>query len=97
MNDPLRAYILRQFAKRAVKAHRWDVASKFHASLRRTGAARPSDGVRHAKAVETMGRKEEAEQLHRENAVNFPLDPNIHRQNGLFLLRHQKETQAIQA
>lgn len=66
-------------------------------ALRRTGAARPSDVVRHAHATETAGRKDAAEQLHRTNICLFPLESNVHRQNALFLLRQQKEPEAILA
>jgi Flp pilus assembly protein TadD len=97
MNDVVRAYFLRQLVKRAAQKHRWDDVAKLYDALRQTGAVRPSDAVRHAKAMEVMGRKEAAERLHRDNADLFPLDSNVHRQGGLFLLRHQKESEAVLA
>ena len=97
MNDPVRGYLLRRSAKKAGKNQNWARAALIYEALRRTGAARPSDVVRHAHATEAAGRKDVAEQLHRNNICLFPLEPNVHRQSALFLLRHQKEPEAVLA
>lgn len=97
MNNPVHAYILRRSAKQAGKNQKWAKAASLYEALRRTGAARPSDVVRHAQATEATGRKDAAEQIHRDNVGLFPLEPNVHRQNALFLLRHQKEPEAVLA
>lgn len=87
MLQPVRAYLLRRSARTATKSHQWNVAIARYEALRLTGAARPSDVVRHAQALETAGRKEAAERAFRENVSLFPLEPNVYRQLALYLLR----------
>lgn len=90
----LRAYFSRMSARKLEDKGRWEAAAARYEVLRRSGAARPSDLVRHAKAVEAAGRLEAALPIHQENAVTFPLEPNIHRQMGLYQLRMGDEASA---
>lgn len=90
MLQPVRAYFLRRSARAASKSHRWSDAIAHYEALRRAGAARPSDVVRHAQSLEAAGRKDAAEETFRDNVALFPLEANVSRQFALFLLRTQQ-------
>lgn len=94
MIERFRAYSLRKSAMRSGKAQRWNRAIERYEALVKTGFVRPSDGVRHAQALEAVGLVDAAAQVHRDNVGRFPLEPNVHRQTGLFLLRQHREAEA---
>lgn len=97
MLQPIRAYLLRRVARAANNRRQWNVAIAHYEALRLTGSARPSDIIRHAKALEEAGHKDAAERAFRDNVALFPLEPNVHRQLALYLLRVQQPETAILA
>lgn len=87
-------YLTRKTALRLTKDGRWPEASAAWRRLLASNAARPSDYVRFARAVEVNEGEEPAAEAFDVAARRFPIDPNVQRQRGLYLLRRHQDVQA---
>lgn len=91
------SYLTRKTALRLTKKGRWLEASAAWRRLLASNAARPSDYVRFARAVEVNEGDEPAAEAFDGAARRFPIDANVQRQLGLYLLRRRQDAQAALA
>lgn len=87
MIGDMRVSRLRQSARQAFEAQRWDAAIQLFEDVWRGPHRRPSDGVRLAAAYEASGQPEKAGEVHAAGWKAFPVEPNVRRQAALFHLR----------
>lgn len=91
------SYFTRRTALRLAKEGRWREASAAWRRLLAMNGARPSDYVRFARAAELNEGEEQAAEAFQTAAQRFPLDANVHRQHGLYLLRRRRGAEAALA
>ncbi len=93
----LTSFFARKQALKLTTKGRWPAARAAWLRLLETSDARPSDYVRFVRAVERNEGAEAAAEAFQGAVRRFPIDSNIHRQQGLHLLQRHRRAEACLA